>query len=261
MTAKTHFKRLNDPLLVRTDSLTEAVRLASSTYTVSIKRACKILKCDRSWVNRYVRPFVHYIYISNAGTRLMEEKENVWMNTAEFEALIRKGLSDPSRQTILIPVEMLVKKAEEQRFSERYEEMAKALDQADPEHRKALLDKMELSIRDHLSEEGRLLLKDRPLPYKRRTTGSVPCPLDVDIYRLVTVSDLMDYGDSNEEVYREVFSRGMMKVFLRLPDAEGNLSEKVYYVRAADDFGARNDHRKVLVKYDRFLEFREKIAN
>ena len=32
-------------------------------YTLSFRSACKILKCDRSWVQKYIRPNVHYIYL------------------------------------------------------------------------------------------------------------------------------------------------------------------------------------------------------
>ena len=28
-------------------------------YTLSFRSACKILKCDRSWVQKYIRPNVH----------------------------------------------------------------------------------------------------------------------------------------------------------------------------------------------------------
>ncbi len=91
-------------------------------YTLSFRSACKILKCDRSWVQKYIRPNVHYIYLSLPAQAekppaiqnwlprqlIKELTESIWFNTKEFDTLIRKSISSCTRQTILVPVEHLI---------------------------------------------------------------------------------------------------------------------------------------------------------
>ena len=90
-------------------------------YTLSFRSACKILQCDRSWVQKYIRPNVHYIYLSTGAGRKTtsytklaskainkEQTESIWFNTKEFDTLIRKSISSCTRQTILVPVEHLI---------------------------------------------------------------------------------------------------------------------------------------------------------
>ena len=68
-----------------------------SDYTLSFRSACKILKCDRSWVQKYIRPHVHYIYLSTGAGRKTtsytklaskainkELTESIWFNTKEY---------------------------------------------------------------------------------------------------------------------------------------------------------------------------------
>lgn len=43
----------------------ELVEAAETKYTLPFKEACKYLKCSRSWVQKYIRPNVPSIYLSN----------------------------------------------------------------------------------------------------------------------------------------------------------------------------------------------------
>ena len=69
-----------------------------SDYTLSFRSACKILKCDRSWVQKYIRPHVHYIYLSTGAGRKTtsytklaskainkELTESIWFNECSHE--------------------------------------------------------------------------------------------------------------------------------------------------------------------------------
>ena len=83
-------------------------------YTMSFKQACQLLKCSRSWTARYIKPNCHYIYLNQRYSKMAamvlkrESLESVWLNSCEFEKLIRDSIQSCSRQTISIPVEYLI---------------------------------------------------------------------------------------------------------------------------------------------------------
>ena len=43
----------------------ELINAAKYQYTLSFKDACKALKCSRSWAQKYIRPHVPTIYLTN----------------------------------------------------------------------------------------------------------------------------------------------------------------------------------------------------
>lgn len=51
--------------LVKYDSIEELLEALKTTYTLSFRDICKIFKCERPWVNSYIKPRIHYVYLSN----------------------------------------------------------------------------------------------------------------------------------------------------------------------------------------------------
>lgn len=74
-------------------------------YTLSFKDICKILKCGRPWVVRYLKPYLHYIYLSNgngdngdyvqvASKHLGKKiKDSTWYSIKEFQEIISSNIS------------------------------------------------------------------------------------------------------------------------------------------------------------------------
>ena len=83
-------------------------------YTLTIREICETLHCTRPWVEQFIRPHVHYIYISPkildiAGIFLEKSLvDSIWLNRQEFEELVRNNIAFCSRQTIRVPVEYFI---------------------------------------------------------------------------------------------------------------------------------------------------------
>ena len=90
-----------------------------TTYTLSINDACKMLRCSREWIARYIRPNVKHIRLEQSyAQRILKElkhenyKEQVWFDKSDFEQFILSHMNC-TRQTILIPLIWLLKVDEE----------------------------------------------------------------------------------------------------------------------------------------------------
>ncbi len=73
----------------------------------------------------------------------------------------------------------------------------------------------------------------------------------------MSVHDLKGYGDSDEEIYRDIFIHGYYRVVLEIPDAYGVISKKVYYLPSNDIFDEENTLEMVLVKYSNYVLIRK----
>ena len=52
----------------RFDDWEDMLHNLQDVYTISFKDACRIFKASRTWVNRYIRPNVRCLYLSNMST-------------------------------------------------------------------------------------------------------------------------------------------------------------------------------------------------
>lgn len=252
------------------------LKALQTDYTLSFKKACNILMCNRSWVQRYVRPHVHYIYLSN-GIRFdersifrpnyvklaekelkeilddeyVEMRESIWMNAKEFDSVVREHMTC-TRQTILIPIEAFIRKERLEEFQKMYMKL---------KNEPKLLDKL---MDDDMTNDGREEYICRVSRYQRSKAKAAPCvPRDYDLTELKAVHDEKGYGDTDEEIYRRFFAEGDYRLQLELSDCNNICSKKIYYLSPTDDerelilthIGIQKSVRWVLVSYARFIDF------
>ena len=233
-------------------------------YTLDIKSACKYLMCSRSWFDKNIHPFIHNIYLSQryAGLagRALEEinmTSSVWLHAKEFEDLILSHITSVTRRTISVPIEALINpdpdKIED--FRTRYREIDEdtaLLRSIKNEMKKELLEGC-------LSSTGKILYSDFPALYNKRTTApAVPFNIShIDISKLMSVHDMKDYGDTDEEVHRKLFCSGACRMELHIND-----SSKVYYYFPEDPVFPHADDTVMMipVRYDKFLEHLDLIC-
>lgn len=247
---KKHIQRQDENF----ETFNQLVMAAAETYTLSLKSACKALKCSRSWANNYIRPYVPAIYVSNG--RLTDPKGNVIKKTNYAYILsimvneIRvDGETDPSNESIYLDkqkfneyVKSRIVKCQkrskkvpktyfiaEEKLKEYYLELFKNLfsNKVDEQD----LTKIFLSYVD--DDIRSTIEKNIVLPTKRTKAEWVDVKLpEADIKDWKAVHDLMDYGDVEETIYRELFRNGSIRIELMFPDKEGTLKSKgkVYYI-------------------------------
>lgn len=256
-----------------------------SDYTLSIRQICKILMSNRSWVNRFIKPNVHHIYLSNGkgakrgvnyvdlAAQYLEREmtESVWFNADEFINLIKNNISC-SRQTARVPIEILISSEHLQNFLKEHitlnyiNKSCKTIS----ERMQAYKQRNEV-LKKYCSPIGRKVLEDLPDKSKRRLTPAVTCALpELDLlksldreYRssifnyneLIAVHDIKDYGDTDEEIYRLLFENGLYRVELNLPDINGVMSQKVFYINDKEDFKIKNSVEYITISYADYCKF------
>lgn len=275
-------ERKKDPMLVNFEDITEGnpwkkcLEELKKNYTVSIREACKILMCDRSWIQRYVRPNVHYIYLSKGfgknkinyvqmASKHVERdlQESNWLNTKEFEQLIRGNLYHCTRQTIAVPIEALLKREQIELFQSCYRELERNIETYFQEENYEAVShqrkQKEQLICRFLSLTGLLIYDNRALKNKRTLTEAVPCQIpEFDFSELIAAHDMKSYGDTDEEIYRRLFEMGCYRMELILKDKNGHKSKKVYYLKQKETFPKwENSVGTVLIGYSDYLKYRD----
>ncbi len=269
-------KRKNTDLLVSFDHLDmedrwrACLNALNNEYTLSMKDMCKLLKCSRSWATRYLLPHLHYIYLSNgagkgknyvglASLYLNEKiKESCWYSKSEFETLIKNHITDISRQTIVIPIEKIIDEEKLDEFLNNYisrSEIRKRFSETgDYKEYTNTLEKMEEFITECLDYRYNILWLKKASAYYRSKSIAVNCTLDnINISKLMAVHDIKDYGDTDEEVYRDLFRDGCCRLVLELPDSDGVISNKIYYYKPDDHFDFDSTKEKITVNYSDYI--------
>ena len=268
-------KRKNDnPMLVNFEKWEECINALGEEYTFTLKDMCKILKCSRAWATRYLKPHLHYIYVGNGagkGANYLSRAKNVlersdmtettWYSKKEFIELIKNNLGQCTRQTILVPVEKLIAADKLDSFLKVFKPLDVILEEFKKNENIEWLNHA-INEHNHIIEQNidarfKDAYKDLPTCYKRTLSPGVPFDMnfkEFDLYNLMAVHDLKDYGDADETIYRELFLKGCVRTVLRLSDQNGEISEKVYYMYPKDEFDEYNDSvEKILVKYSNYV--------
>lgn len=232
------------------------LKALKNDYTLDIKGACKMLMCSRTWIKKYIQPYVHNIYLSQhytyiAGHSLGEENlsSSVWLHAKEFEKHVLSHITNVTRQTISVPIELLIDPDKVEVFRMRYIE----IDQNPMLMRSIKNKEINELIEGCLSLTGKILYIDFPALYNNRTKApAVPFNIsNLDISKLMAAHDMKDYGDTDEEVYRELFCIGACRLELHV-----NESKKIYYYLPEDPVFSHADDTVMMipVRYDKFLE-------
>ena len=249
------------------------IKALEEEYTLSFKDICKTLKCSRSWATKYLKPHLHYIFISNGAGRtanyvlLVNSKlnrtntETTWYSKTEFECFIKNHITEITKQTEVIPIELLIKKNQIKEFQESFlskERLRETIIRANSDKEiEQLLKKRNEIFKKYASPEGLKIWQDLPTQYKRTDTPSIKCSLkEINIYNLQAVHDLKEYGDTDESVYRNIFISGMYKIIVEIPDEKGNISKKIFYL--PDEKNNQNlihSIEPIFIKYKYVIEY------
>lgn len=241
----------------------EAIEALSTTHTISVQDICQILHAPRSWVNRFVLPHVDKIYLPD-GKRAGKEvntnwkevaaiqlgkdmQDSTWCNKEDFENLIMGSIISVTKQTKLIPAELLVqdKKAfaeEYNSYTEKMEELVGYLKQypdspMDKYSELANLRKMQKQCyRRQLSNEGRQILRSNmPSAATPDKTKSIPVRLpSVPIEKWIAPEDMKDFAELEETGHKYFFKNGYVRILLSFVEANGNAVKKMFYVADAE---------------------------
>ena len=80
---------------------------------------------------------------------------------------------------------------------------------------------------------------------------------DFELSQLKAVHDLKGYGDTDELIYRDLFAKGSYRIEIGIPDQDGVVSKKVYYLYGDDvdqtDF--TGSVGRILIKYEDFVKY------
>lgn len=239
------------------ESFLDLVEAATTTYTLSFKGACKALKCSRSWAQTYIRPNVPHIYLSNGmGTnkpnyakivsqeinkRNGEEDapfsyESIYLDEAAFNKFIRDSIVSCQKRSKLIYKSYFIKKEDLTYYYisllDLYMRLGEAKYRSDKKNLREKMDKLYLYYTDDKLVKD-ILHPAMVSPTKRTEAEFIDVTIpETPISQWKAVHDLMDYGDIEETIYRQLFSEGNIRVEIKLPDKNGVVKDtgKVYYI-------------------------------
>ena len=238
-----------------------------TTHTTSIRKICQDLKCHRTWVNKYIVPYVsdNAITLANgygsknnngntakvnwcwaASAALGKEiRERTWIDTDKYLQFLLDNVRC-SRQTIRVPLESFFTPGSLESYKKKenilFEQMDKALKEQDFKLAKDFSKLIEQSRFDFMEEQNAEFLKSQEAnPRDRNKLPAVPvsCPWkslkEVDLKSLwMAPHDIKEYGDVDENIYRRFFSTGCIRLSFEFENEDGTKSQKVFYVEDPD---------------------------
>ncbi|MBR5938787.1 MAG: helix-turn-helix transcriptional regulator [Clostridiales bacterium] len=237
----------------------EAVHALNTTHTISVQDICQILHAPRSWVNRYILPHIDKIYLPD-GKRAGKEVNTNWKEVAaiqlgkdmqdstwcckeDFENLILGSIQSVTKQTKLIPAELLVqdKKAFAEEYAQYTEKIAELADKVNNDPHSPMecytgladLKKQQAQcFRRQLSNDGRQIMRSNlPSAVNPDATKSIPVRLpSVPIEKWIFPEDIKDFAEIEENGHRYFFKNGYIRILLSFIDPNGNSVRKYFYV-------------------------------
>lgn len=253
-------KQRNIRPTVQHEKWADLLAALETTYTISFKDVCRILRASRSWTNQYVKPFVPYVFINSgqqgdtssgkvnwvrmAALQLNrpDMTESVWFHTEDFKSFISGCIVKCTKQTKTIPFTYLIPADQIEGFIKERDELRQKMKEAKSIK---LLDK--LSTAYHLlpysyfsDDPATKKLVESQARITERTKApamSVPLP-DGYMTKWQAPHDLKDYGDADETIYRQLFRDGAVRIELQLRDEAGKVGSKVFYAPDSEPLDA-----------------------
>ena len=237
---------------VTLESWKDLIEALQGDYTLSFKDICMMLKSSRTWVNQYVRPNVHSVYIKSnhrgdvkKGINWVEVAsiqlgkpmtESIWFHKTEFFNFLNNCTYSVTKQTKSVPVACLMTSENKEKYFVLLEKLDKEImNEETPIKRKMqLIEEKNSCYIEFLKQdtETQTLVKNARGITKRKEVEAVPVALkytDIPSEYWQAPHDLKEYGDADELIYRKFFAEGYIRIELHLPDAEGVLGKKIFY--------------------------------
>ena len=268
---------------VRFESWHQLLDALKTDYTTSFKDVCRTLRASRTWVNNYIRPFVHSTYISNgrrgehfagvnwvrvAAITLGREEEmtdSIWFNTEEFQDYIRRSVVSVTKQTKSVPVTALMTAENAEAFVDKRSSLQDEIKaEKDLLKRIALMEDFETCFTKFVEQDPttKELLRNRVSVTARKKADPVPADLPENYMEVwFAPHDIKGYGDADETIYRNLFREGAVRVELQLPDENGVPGKKVFYLPDPDPIEAPHPYaQRVCVRESAWREYQKKKA-
>ena len=241
-----------EPIQQRTWAETlEALR---TDYTLSIRDVCRLLKASRQWVNRYIRPHVDTIYLNSgkrgdysigrnwvrmAAVALEREDmtESTWFNTKALHGLLERCTVSVTKQTKCVPLPYLMEPHARDQYLRERDELRELMDKESDEKKLAkLAGELDDLPEKFLDKDGLELMSYQCGITERGKVDriDVPYPGEFDPSIWTAGHDMKDYGDTDEDVYRKLFREGQIRIEICIPDKDGVIGKKIYYVPDPD---------------------------
>lgn len=260
-----------------------------TTHTLNTRDICQILKCNRKWVGDYVLPYLrddmihlpsgrgssskckeNWVWIAAMQLNRPDLTELNWYNTKKFEQLISNSISSVTRKTISVPVELFVSdkagfKAQTEYLISSCKEMIGTFDGSDMSRvyeinklnaaRQKLWHQMIDPRYAHIVDEGERVYDDRS------KIDDAVCNINVMplMDRWVSLGDIVSYGDTEIEKYREFFRKGYLRIELGLLNAKGKKCRKVYYLKDPNPIEYKYVDQYVTLDYNIWEKYRDTL--
>lgn len=248
--------------------------LLTYIHKTRIKEICKMLKCSRPFVNdniiRYFdKPedyvFVYDNYLVNPTLANEAALNGKWYNTQKIEQFIRNAIVEVSVQTITVDASYFIES------QEKADEWAEKYDQLMDEYHNDISSNSKNKNKGVIALHYDQLFDDLNSQYfnldeyedmiakynKRGDSPSVNVTNDklinnINLYDLVSVPSLKDYGDVDEDIYRRLFKQSYYKVTFQFTNFKsGEIAKKVLYTKI-ENSNSNNIRYPVLLKYQYF---------
>lgn len=244
------------------------------SHKTRIKEICKMLKCSRPFVNdniiRYFCDSEDYVFVYDnylvKPTLANEATLNgKWYDTKKIEQFIRDAIVEVSVQTITVDASYFIdsqEKADE--WAKKYDELMvryhNDISSNSKNKNKGVIALHYDQLFDDMNSQYFNLDEFEDMIAKYNHRGDAPSVditndeliNNINLYNLVSVPSLKDYGDVDEEVYRKLFKESYYKVVLQFSDFKtGEIAKKVLYTKI-ENSNSNNIRYPVLLKYQYF---------
>ena len=236
------------------------------------------LKASRTWVNQFIRPNVPALYIrsnhrgdSKEGINWVElarihlqkdMTESIWFHQGEFLKFLDNCVYSVTKQTKSVPVTYLMIGANKRQYWEKFNDLSKQIEAESSSIKKMKLFNIQKNCYLEYTKKDaktRKLLKSIKQVTKRTEVEPVPVDLkytDINSDCWYAVHDLKSYGDIDELIYRDLFTKGAIRIELHFPDKDGVIGKKIFYT---DDMEyLKGEGTRIIVAEKDWLEYLKK---
>lgn len=245
--------------------------LLTYTHKTRIKEICKMLKCSRPFVNdniiRYFYEPEDYVFVCDnylVNPTLANEAtlNGKWYNTQKIEQFIRDAIVEVSVQTITVDASYFIDSQElADEWAEKYDQLMDDYhNDISSSKNKGVIALHYDQLFDDLNSQYFNLDECEDMIAKYNHRGDAPSVditsdeliNSIDLYNLVSVPSLKDYGDVDEEVYRRLFKESYYKVTFQFTNFKtGEIGKKVLYTKIKKK-DSNNIRYPILLKYQFF---------
>lgn len=229
----------------------ETLAALKNEYTLSIRDVCRLLKTSRSWVNRYIRPHVDTIYLNSgkrgdysigrnwvkmAAVALEREDmtESTWFSKLQLYGLLERSVVSVTKQTKCVPLAYLMDQSTREQYISERDAIRELMGKETDERKLANLAKELEDLPEKFIDKPGLVMTNHRCGITERGKVErvvVPYPGKFDPTAWTAAHDMKDYGDTDEDIYRRLFRTGAIRIELCVPDKDGVVGKKVYYIQ------------------------------